>query len=274
MNFFNRCSGLALFGRLPFQTTPCYKNIVRDLPGSKQPNKNVPLKLLLANNGTGKLHSLFTLGSWTQVRFCKNCPHVYLHRDLTPPNFDAYRKECSRDVRKTQWGAEDDKIGATYVICYFGFLATAYTTKTTIIELVMTMAPGPEVLALASIEVNIADIKDGSYMTVKWRGKPLFIKKRTDAEIEFERKTPLSALRDPETTEQRTKKPELVVTLGVCTHLGCIPIPNSGDFMGGSYCPCHGSHFDNLGRARKGPAPTNLEIPPYVFLSDSLLRVG
>lgn len=108
---------------------------------------------------------------------------------------------------------------------------------------------------------------------VLFTGKPLFIKHRTSEEISREQAVPVSTLRDPEPDANRTKNPEWLVVIGVCTHLGCVPIANAGDF-GGYYCPCHGSHYDASGRIRKGPAPLNLEVPPYEFPDDSTLIVG
>ncbi|KAJ0183773.1 hypothetical protein K1T71_000196 [Dendrolimus kikuchii] len=136
------------------------------------------------------------------------------------------------------------------------------------------MSAAADVLALASIEVELSKIEPGACASLKWRGKPLFIKHRTAGDIDLEAKTSLASLRDPETPEQRAQKPEWLIVIGICTHLGCVPIPNSGDYPGGFYCPCHGSHYDNVGRARKGPAPLNLEVPPYKFMSDTLVLVG
>lgn len=104
--------------------------------------------------------------------------------------------------------------------------------------------------------------------------KNVEISRSSQSIIEQERQTDVTELRDPETDEQRVKRPEWLVMIGVCTHLGCIPIPNSGIIRGGFYCPCHGSHFDAAGRIRKGPAPTNLEIPEYRFLDDSTILIG
>lgn len=105
-------------------------------------------------------------------------------------------------------------------------------------------------------------------------GKPLFVRHRTPDEIAATRAVPMSELRDPQPDDDRVQKPEWLVVIGVCTHLGCIPIPYLGDFVGGYYCPCHGSHFDGAGRARKGPAPTNLEVPHYEFIDENTLIVG
>jgi ubiquinol-cytochrome c reductase iron-sulfur subunit len=113
---------------------------------------------------------------------------------------------------------------------------------------------------------------------VKWRGKPVFIRHRTADEIVRANATDLDDLRDPQIDTARAEKPEYLVLVGVCTHLGCVPLgQKTGEVRGdydGWFCPCHGSHYDTSGRIRKGPAPTNLEVPPYNFLSDSLVRIG
>ncbi|MBN4016254.1 ubiquinol-cytochrome c reductase iron-sulfur subunit [Rhodospirillaceae bacterium AH-315-P19] len=144
--------------------------------------------------------------------------------------------------------------------------------------LVDSMNPSADVLALSSTEVDIAPIAEGQAITIKWRGKPVFIRHRTAAEIENAEATDLSALPDPEADGDRVQKPEWLVLVGVCTHLGCIPLgQKTGDPRGdwnGWFCPCHGSHYDISGRIRKGPAPKNLSVPPYVFLDDTTLRIG
>lgn len=135
------------------------------------------------------------------------------------------------------------------------------------------MSASADVLALAKIEIKLADIPEGKNVTFKWRGKPLFIRHRTAEEIATEQSVAVATLRDPQHDNERTQDAKWLVVLGVCTHLGCVPIANSGDF-GGYYCPCHGSHYDASGRIRKGPAPLNLEVPPYSFPEDGLLIVG
>merc|ERR1719409_1599595 len=120
--------------------------------------------------------------------------------------------------------------------------------------------PAADVLALASLEVDVSKLEAGNCMIVKWRGKPVFIRARTDDEIEAATSVSMGELRDPQPDEERVQKPEMLVCIGVCTHLGCVPINGAGDF-GGWFCPCHGSHYDTSGRIRKGPAPLNLEIP-------------
>ena len=113
---------------------------------------------------------------------------------------------------------------------------------------------------------------------MKWRGKPVFIRHRTEDEIARASATDMSDLRDPESDQARAEKPDYLVLVGVCTHLGCVPLgQKTGEVRGdydGWFCPCHGSHYDTSGRIRKGPAPTNLEVPPYTFLSDSVIRIG
>lgn len=278
MNFMNR-SCLLNYGRLPFWTTKCCKEVFlfSQPPADfiivpSKPKRAKPVKLLLSQHCMGKLRVLSNWTSWTQVRFNENCPR--LHRDLEMPSFDAYRKDEYRDVRKTDWGSGDGKPGFTYVVGFFGLLCASYAVKSEVTHLVSYMAAAADVLALASIEVELGKIAPGACMSYKWRGKPLFIKNRTQVDIDNEASTPMAALRDPQTPEQRMLKPEWLIVIGICTHLGCVPIPNAGDWPGGFYCPCHGSHYDNLGRARKGPAPLNLEVPPYLFVSDTLVVVG
>merc|ERR1719235_1290125 len=130
-----------------------------------------------------------------------------------------------------------------------------------------SMSASADVLALAAMEVDLNAIEEGTTVTVKWRGKPVFIRHRTDSEIEDAKTAPLSDMRDPEEDSARTQDPKWLVVLGVCTHLGCVPLSGAGDY-GGWFCPCHGSHYDTSGRIRKGPAPLNLELPPYDFIED------
>ena len=144
--------------------------------------------------------------------------------------------------------------------------------------LVDKMNPAADTLALASIEVDVSKIAEGQSITIKWRGKPIFIRHRTSSEIEEASVVSQDDLRDPEGDEVRAQKPEYLVVLGVCTHLGCVPLGQKvgevrGEY-GGWFCPCHGSHYDSSGRIRKGPAPLNLEVPPYSFLSDQVIRIG
>jgi len=141
-----------------------------------------------------------------------------------------------------------------------------------------SMNPAKDVLALASTEVNLSAIEEGQSITVVWRGKPVFVRKRTAEEIATAKTDDKAALPDPETDANRVQKPEWLIMVGVCTHLGCIPLGQKqgdpkGEF-GGWFCPCHGSHYDTSGRIRKGPAPKNLPIPPYAFLDDTSIKIG
>jgi ubiquinol-cytochrome c reductase iron-sulfur subunit len=140
------------------------------------------------------------------------------------------------------------------------------------------MNPSADVLALSTVEVDLSPIAVGQAITVKWRGKPVFIRHRTEEEIKAARSVELGELRDPEADEARAQRPEWLIAVGVCTHLGCIPLGQKptdpkGDY-GGWFCPCHGSHYDTSGRIRRGPAPQNLVVPDYVYASDTVVRIG
>jgi ubiquinol-cytochrome c reductase iron-sulfur subunit len=140
--------------------------------------------------------------------------------------------------------------------------------------LIDQMSPDATTLAAASVDIDIANIAEGQIVTVKWRGKPIFISHRTQKQIQAENEVNLSDLRDPETDAARVQKPEWLILIGVCTHLGCVPLKNDGPFEGGFFCPCHGSVYDASGRIRQGPAPANLEVPPYKFVSDTKITIG
>jgi ubiquinol-cytochrome c reductase iron-sulfur subunit len=146
--------------------------------------------------------------------------------------------------------------------------------------LVSQMSASADVLALASIEVDVAAIQPGQSIKTSWRKQPVFIRNLTPAEIEVANKVDVGSLRDPQTLAERTKpgKENWLITLGVCTHLGCVPLGAAagevkGEF-GGYFCPCHGSHYDTAARIRKGPAPTNLVVPEFAFISDTVVKIG
>ena len=139
--------------------------------------------------------------------------------------------------------------------------------------LVDQMNPDASVKAMASTEVDISSLQPGKTITVLWRGKPVFIKRRTPEEITEAKAVKMQDLKEPQKDEDRTKKSEWLVMLGVCTHLGCVPLNDKGDYNGW-FCPCHGSHYDTSGRIRKGPAPTNMAIPPYEFLDNNKIKIG
>ena len=143
------------------------------------------------------------------------------------------------------------------------------------VPFIRSLSPDASVLAVGSTEVDLSLIKEGETITVMWRGKPIFITRRTKVQIEEARSVNLADLKDPQSDEERVKKgkEEWLVAVGVCTHLGCVPVSGKGDYNGW-FCPCHGSHYDSSGRIRKGPAPENLAIPPYEFLSDNKIKIG
>ena len=157
------------------------------------------------------------------------------------------------------------------------------------IPVITQLAPDAAVRALATKEVDISAVEVGQAIKVIWQGKPVFIRKLTDRELAKDEETPLSALKDTDarnenlgsaeaTVADRVQENNVVVVLGVCTHLGCVPLgtdtgDNRGDY-GGWFCPCHGSHYDSVGRIRKGPAPENLPVPPLEFLSETTIRLG
>ena len=160
---------------------------------------------------------------------------------------------------------------ASYAMAGIGAAAVAW-------PLIDQMNPAADTLALASIEVDISKIDIGQSITVKWRGKPVFIRHRTEDEINTAQSVELSQLKDPQLDVDRVSNPKYLVMIGVCTHLGCVPLgQKTGEIKGeydGWFCPCHGSHYDSSGRIRKGPAPVNLEIPPYTFETESLIKIG
>jgi len=141
--------------------------------------------------------------------------------------------------------------------------------------LVDQMNPAADTLALASIEFDLTRVQKGQQVTVKWRGKPLFVRYRTEKEIANAVKDDHAEMRDPAVDADRHKpgKAQWLVLIGTCTHLGCVPIDGGGEY-GGYFCPCHGSVYDTAGRIRKGPAPKNLVMPDYAFLSDTKIKVG
>jgi ubiquinol-cytochrome c reductase iron-sulfur subunit len=161
---------------------------------------------------------------------------------------------------------------ASGALAAVGAIATAW-------PFINNLNPAADTLALSQVEVNVKAIAVGQAITVKWRGKPVFIKHRTPEEIKEAEDVKLSELPDPETDNKRVTdtakkvRPEWLIIVGVCTHLGCVPIGQQGDY-GGWLCPCHGSHYDTARRIRKGPAPQNLAVPKYEYISDTKVRIG
>lgn len=174
----------------------------------------------------------------------------------------------------------------------FLYIATAMTgvvgAGAVVWPFIDQMRPDASTLALATVEVDVSAIEPGMSVTAKWRGKPIFIRNRTEAEIEEAKAVDINALPDPLARNQNLGadapasdvdrsagegKENWIVMIGSCTHLGCVPLGQAGDF-GGWFCPCHGSHYDTAGRIRSGPAPENLHIPNYEFISDTVIRIG
>lgn len=171
-------------------------------------------------------------------------------------------------------GHADRRPWVYFMAAASGFVVTSLV-RVVACKLVHTMWPAKDVFAAGVVEVDLRPIREGQNFVVKWRNKPVFIRKRTPEMIEAARKDDVvaAAMREPATDAERCKKPEWLIQIGVCTHLGCIPVPDQGNY-GGYLCPCHGSHYDHAGRIRQGPAPKNLELPPYVFLDDLTVKLG
>lgn len=154
----------------------------------------------------------------------------------------------------------------------------AVGTGSVVWPFISQMNPAADTLAMSTTEVDISTVEPGQAVTVMWRGKPVFIRRRTPEEIKEAEAVDVSTLRDKQPDADRVQKKEWLIVVGVCTHLGCVPLgqktgDNRGEY-GGWFCPCHGSVYDTSGRIRKGPAPKNLEVPKYAFLSDTLVRIG
>lgn len=154
----------------------------------------------------------------------------------------------------------------------------AVGTAAAVWPLINSMAPSAEVLALSTTEVDLSPVEVGQRVTVIWQKKPVFIDHRTEEQIAAAEDVDLADLRDPQSDADRVQKPQWLVMIGICTHLGCIPKGQGATDPRGLYagwmCPCHGSHYDTSGRIRKGPAPLNLKIPPYEFADNSIIKIG
>ncbi|MFT6084590.1 MAG: ubiquinol-cytochrome c reductase iron-sulfur subunit [Alphaproteobacteria bacterium] len=199
------------------------------------------------------------------MEFCvteKNC-NLNSDPEKSPENLNNKKDYCPEETRREF---------LYLTTAGFGVVAAASIVS----PLVKQMLPDKSVLALSSTEVNLSSIPLGTTKTVKWRGKPVFIKHRTPEQITEMKDVALSDLRDPQSDADRTKvgNEDWLVVVGSCTHLGCVPSSNMGEFEGGWYCPCHGSHYDAAGRIRKGPAPTNLVVPEYEFIEKDKIVIG
>ncbi|KAH9503005.1 Cytochrome b-c1 complex subunit Rieske, mitochondrial [Bulinus truncatus] len=193
----------------------------------------------------------------------------HAHTDLKVPDFSEYRRDQTKVHNSRTADSDVERKLTSYLIVGAGAVTCVYSAKAIIRGLVSNLSFAADALAISKVEVKLDDIPEGRNVTVTWRGKPLFVKHRTDEEIEREAAVDLSTLRDPQLDADRAINPKFLILVGVCTHLGCIPIANTGDFPGGYFCPCHGSHYDASGRIRKGPAPLNLEVPNYEYITDT-----
>lgn len=195
------------------------------------------------------------------------------HSDIQWPDFSHYRRDDVQDPETKSRNSAPSRKGVSYLIAAGGSVAGIYSAKVVVHDIVGMLSASADVLAMSKVEIKLDSIPEGKSAVFKWRGKPLFVRHRTQSEIEAETKVDVASLRDPQEDNVRVKDPNWLVVIGVCTHLGCVPIANAGDF-GGYYCPCHGSHYDASGRIRKGPAPLNLEVPPHEFPDSNMLVVG
>merc|ERR1712086_1177919 len=192
----------------------------------------------------------------TQRRHSSNAPApvaTTFESDALNENYDKYPSVPVGDPSRRAF---------TYVVLGGARFIYASAARLAAIKFIATMSASADVLALASTEVDLGNLEEGSSMTVKWRGKPVFIRHRNEAEISSALEADSAELRDQELDGDRVKDPAWLIVIGVCTHLGCVPLAGAGDY-GGYFCPCHGSHYDTSGRIRKGPAPENLPVPDY-----------
>merc|ERR1712216_89419 len=196
---------------------------------------------------------------------------AYAHETgVSPTNFAL--KHPTERISYDESGGPS-KRAFTYLVLTGGRFIYAAGLRLLVLKFILSMQASKDVLALASLEVSLDAIEEGSTVTMKWRGKPVFIKHRTAAEIANANDVSVSTLRDPQTDEERVLEPKWLVLVGVCTHLGCVPLSDAGDYNGW-FCPCHGSHYDVSGRIRKRPAPLNMEVPEYKFLEENKLLIG
>ncbi len=200
---------------------------------------------------------------------------LFVARSFSEVTKDNHGSTDSYFVTEVKESATADPSKRAFTYFMLGGARVAYATaaRLAVLKFVGTMSASADVLALSTAEFDLSAIEEGSTVTVKWRGKPIFIKHRTESEIEQSNSVDISTLRHPEEDSARVQDPKWLVILGICTHLGCVPASNAGEY-GGWFCPCHGSHYDVSGRIRKGPAPLNMETPPYKFTDGNKILLG
>ncbi|XP_009995789.1 PREDICTED: cytochrome b-c1 complex subunit Rieske, mitochondrial [Chaetura pelagica] len=267
-------SGFRLFASQPvFVIRERRKGIWGNNDNCCVPSSCSPLKNSSDCEFTVSKPSLFSFLKFRLLSLAAPASVRCVHNDVAVPDFSDYRRQDVLDATASSQSSSEARKGFSYLVTATTCVATAYAAKNAVTQFISSLSASADVLALSKIEIKLSDIPEGKNMAFKWRGKPLFVRHRTQAEIKQEAEVDVSKLRDPQHDLDRVKKPEWVILVGVCTHLGCVPIANSGDF-GGYYCPCHGSHYDASGRIRKGPAPLNLEVPTYQFINDDVVVVG
>ncbi|XP_022342144.2 cytochrome b-c1 complex subunit Rieske, mitochondrial-like [Crassostrea virginica] len=193
------------------------------------------------------------------------------HTDIPPPDFSHYRSHTAKKANVPREEFDVSRKVFSYTIVGGVSAATLYLGKEIVQDLVGYLDINDAARALAITEIKLDEIPVGKSMLTTWKGMPLFVRHRTEAEIKTEQEVDLLSLRDPQHDSDRSLVPEWMILVGVCTHLGCIPLQDQGSFAGGMYCPCHGSHYDSSGRIRKGPAPLNLTVAPHKIKGDYLV---
>eukprot|EP00051_Salpingoeca_urceolata_P033844 m.22437 g.22437 ORF g.22437 m.22437 type:complete len:261 (+) comp6818_c0_seq1:648-1430(+) len=246
-SFLGRASSLA-------PSVRAYSPALRAAPAAAQANTSAPVPTASSRASTVGVQSIVSSPfAAVQVR----------HAHIDVPDFSSYKRQAPANKEEGDYSRR----AFTYAMGAGGAVVGAHAAKNIVQDFLATMSASADVLALAKIEVDLTKIPEGKNVCLKWQGKPLFVRHRGSEEVAEVRGTPMADLKHQEKDEDRTQKPDWLVVLGICTHLGCVPLANAGDY-GGYFCPCHGSHYDASGRIRKGPAPMNLEIPPYTFIED------
>jgi len=232
-----------------------------------------PFKMMLSKFSSGLLKKSTSgnlaraVGSrFLQTQSATKTPSAGMDLSSTDNLFQEARDSYDSDATRR---------AATYMTLGGSRLLYASVGRLAVVKLVASMSASADVLALASMEVDLANIEPGKTATLKWRGKPVFATHRNAAQLAQIKADDelVSTFRDPQLDSERVQNESYTLCTAICTHLGCVPIANAGDF-GGYFCPCHGSHYDLSGRIRKGPAPLNLEVPPYKFLTDTKVCIG
>ncbi|KAM0059497.1 Cytochrome b-c1 complex subunit Rieske-1 [Helianthus debilis subsp. tardiflorus] len=270
-----RCSSLSSSSWR--SSTPASSAIISRNPINAAGDSKSDASRSISNPYPSYLNSMFL----QHIRVCLSSGSITPTHDLgfdVPPTVAAIQNPTSKitydEYNHERYPPGDpSKRAFAYFVLTGGRFVYASLIRLLVLKFVLSMSASKDVLALASLEVDLSSIEPGTTVTVKWRGKPVFIRRRTEDDISLANSVDVNSLRDPQEDAVRVKDPEWLIVVGVCTHLGCIPLPNAGDF-GGWFCPCHGSHYDISGRIRKGPAPYNLEVPTYSFLGDNKLLIG